>query len=49
MKFTYGNPCSYIYNPNDPEHLKRVTQVYESQSKKRYIRGAFDVIVRKVS
>ncbi|KAF8345176.1 hypothetical protein F5887DRAFT_218796 [Amanita rubescens] len=47
VKVTYGNPCSYIYNPHDPEHLKRVTQVYESQSKKRYIRGAFDVIVRK--
>ena len=49
VKSTYGNSCSYIYNPQDPEHLKRVSQVYESPSKKQYIRGAFDVIVPKVS
>lgn len=47
VKSTYGNSCSYIYNPQDPEHLKRVSQVYESPSKKQYIRGAFDVIVPK--
>ncbi|KAK2462920.1 hypothetical protein APHAL10511_005118 [Amanita phalloides] len=46
-KSTYGNACSYIYNPHDPEHLKRVSQVYESPSKKRYIRGAYDVILSK--
>ncbi|KAF8632440.1 hypothetical protein AX15_001882 [Amanita polypyramis BW_CC] len=48
-KATYGNSCSYSYNPNDSEHLKRVSQVYESPSKKRYVQGAFDVILYKVS
>ncbi|KAF8644648.1 hypothetical protein AX14_009373, partial [Amanita brunnescens Koide BX004] len=30
-----------------PEHLKRVAQVYESSSKKRYVRGAFNAILPK--
>ncbi|KAF8627755.1 hypothetical protein AX17_006121 [Amanita inopinata Kibby_2008] len=44
---TYGNACSYIFNPNNPEHALRSNQVYESPSKKRYIRGAFDVILSR--
>ncbi|KAM6502892.1 hypothetical protein JOM56_002869 [Amanita muscaria] len=46
-RYTYGNPCSYIYNPEDPEHLQRRSQVYTSPSSKQYIKGAFDVIVAK--
>ncbi|KIL64021.1 hypothetical protein M378DRAFT_163735 [Amanita muscaria Koide BX008] len=46
-RYTYGNPCSYIYNPADPEHSKRSSQKYTSPSNKQYIRGAFDVILAK--
>ncbi|KAF8632437.1 hypothetical protein AX15_001880 [Amanita polypyramis BW_CC] len=46
-RYTYGNACSYVYNPNDPEHSQRSGQVYISSSRKQYIRGAFDVILSK--
>ncbi|PFH47372.1 hypothetical protein AMATHDRAFT_6813 [Amanita thiersii Skay4041] len=46
-RYTYGNPCSYIFNPNNPEHQVRSGQVYVSASKKRYIKGAFDIILAR--
>jgi len=46
-KFTYGNPCSYIYNSDDLEHVLRSSKTYTSISGKRYVKGAFDVILTK--
>ncbi len=47
-KLTYGNPCSYIYNPDDLEHVLRSSNTYSSISGKKYVKGAFDVILTKV-
>ena len=48
-KFTYGVPCSTIYIPSDPEHVKREDKTYIDLEGDKCVRGAFTTMLSKVS
>lgn len=48
-KFTYGVPCSVVYIPSDPEHVKRQNNTYIDLEGDRCVPDAFTTMLSKVS
>ena len=48
-KFTYGVPCSILYNASNPEHAKRSHKTYTDAMGDKRISGCFDTMLTKVS
>ncbi|TFK19368.1 hypothetical protein FA15DRAFT_674490 [Coprinopsis marcescibilis] len=46
-KFTYGQFCTLKYNPQDPEHAQRSSDVFTSYAGEQRLSGSFDVILKK--
>ncbi|KAF9783741.1 hypothetical protein BJ322DRAFT_1021545 [Thelephora terrestris] len=46
-KFTYGVPCSVIYNPFDPQHAKREGETYIDLEGDKCVPGAFKTMLSK--
>ena len=47
-KFTYGVPCSVVYNPFDPEHVNREGETYVDLEGDKCVPGAFKTMLPKV-
>jgi hypothetical protein len=48
LRFTYGVPCSVIYQPFDPEHVKRECKSYIDIEGDKRIPDAFKAMLSKV-
>ena len=48
-KFTYGVPCSTVYVPFNPEHVKREDKTYIDPEGDKCVPDAFDTMLSKVS
>jgi len=46
--FTYGIPCAVVYEPFDPEHVKREHKSYIDIEGDKCIPGAFQTMLSKV-
>ena len=47
-KFTYGNFCSFRFDPAAPDHQQRLRAAFTDLSGIRRIRGSFNIILPKV-
>jgi hypothetical protein len=47
-KFTYGVPCSTLYDPSDPEHVRRERQSFVNSMGEKCIPGHFDTMLSRV-
>ncbi|KIL54233.1 hypothetical protein M378DRAFT_92937, partial [Amanita muscaria Koide BX008] len=48
-KYSYGLRVSAIFDPTDPEHVRRGNTKYMQADGKYYIPGTFSTILKKVS
>ncbi|KAF9783740.1 hypothetical protein BJ322DRAFT_1109589 [Thelephora terrestris] len=46
-KFTYGVPCAVVYNPFDPEHVKREDKTYMDLEGDKCVPGGFTTLLSK--
>jgi len=46
-KFTYGVPCSVLYNATNPEHVRRAHKTYTDGMGDKRISGCFDTMLTK--
>ncbi|KAH8818668.1 hypothetical protein DL96DRAFT_1714964 [Flagelloscypha sp. PMI_526] len=46
-RYNYGVKVNFLYNTDDPEHRKRVNEVYVGYDGQKRVRGGFDSILRK--
>ena len=46
-KFTYGAPCDALFDPSNPEHVKRGRKSYVDPAGDKRVPNCFDTIDRK--
>ena len=47
-KFTYGVPCSALYNPSNPEHVRRSHKSYVDGMGDKRVLGFFETMLTRV-
>jgi hypothetical protein len=47
-KVVYGVDCHVVFDPSNPEHKERSSSVFTSEAGEKRVRGAFDIVLRKV-